>query len=85
MLGLCRKIIGAKWYIKGYEAENGKLNKTATIEFLSSRDATGHGTHTSSTAAGSPVTRASFLNLASGIARGGASRAHLAVYKVVIS
>ncbi|KAJ4777035.1 Subtilisin-like protease SBT3.6 [Rhynchospora pubera] len=77
-----RKIIGAKWYIKGYEAENGKLNKSTTIEFLSSRDATGHGTHTASTAAGSPVTNASFLNLASGIARGGASRAHLAVYKV---
>jgi hypothetical protein len=66
---LCRKIIGAKWYIKDYEAENGKL----TIEFLSSRDATVQGTHTSSTAAGSPVTSASFLNLASGIARGGAS------------
>ncbi|XP_078173380.1 subtilisin-like protease SBT3.5 isoform X3 [Carex rostrata] len=77
-----RKIIGAKWYIKGYEAENGKLNKTTAMEFLSSRDVAGHGTHTSSTAAGSPVTSASFLNLASGIARGGASGAHLAVYKV---
>ncbi|KAK1320812.1 Subtilisin-like protease [Acorus calamus] len=77
-----RKIIGARWYIKGYEAEFGKLNTSNTIEFLSARDAVGHGTHTSSTAAGALVKDASFMGLAQGIARGGASSARVAVYKV---
>ncbi|KAK1262311.1 Subtilisin-like protease [Acorus gramineus] len=77
-----RKIIGARWYIKGYEAEFGKLNTSNTIEFLSARDAVGHGTHTSSTAAGVLVKDASFMGLAQGIARGGASSARVAVYKV---
>nr|CAD1821444.1 unnamed protein product [Ananas comosus var. bracteatus] len=77
-----RKIIGARWYIKGYEAENGKLNTSEVFEFLSPRDAVGHGTHTSSTAAGALVANASFNGLAQGLARGGASRARLAIYKV---
>ncbi|XP_073011945.1 subtilisin-like protease SBT3.5 isoform X2 [Typha latifolia] len=77
-----RKIIGARWYIKGYEAEYGKLNTSDMFEFLSARDAVGHGTHTSSTAAGVSVANASFLGLAHGLARGGASRARLAIYKV---
>ncbi|KAK0580478.1 hypothetical protein LWI29_002405 [Acer saccharum] len=37
-----RKIIGARWYIKGYEAEFGKLNTSGGVEFLSPRDAAGH-------------------------------------------
>ncbi|XP_066394704.1 subtilisin-like protease SBT3.6 isoform X1 [Miscanthus floridulus] len=77
-----RKIIGAKWYIKGYEAEYGKMNTTGIYEFMSARDAVGHGTHTASTAAGALVADASFRGLASGVARGGAPRARLAVYKV---
>ncbi|KAK9164286.1 hypothetical protein Syun_005188 [Stephania yunnanensis] len=77
-----RKIIGARWYIKGYEAENGKLNTSDVVEFLSPRDAVGHGTHTSSTAAGALVENASFVGLAQGLARGGAPAAHLAMYKV---
>lgn len=77
-----RKIIGARWYIKGYEAEFGKLNMTEGVEFLSPRDAVGHGTHTSSTAAGSLVENASFAGLAQGQARGGAPAAWLAVYKI---
>lgn len=78
----CRKIIGARWYIKGYEAEFGKLNTSDILEFLSARDAVGHGTHTSSTAAGAFVGNASFMGIARGIARGGALRARLAIYKV---
>jgi subtilisin family serine protease len=79
---LGRKIIGARWYIKGYEAEFGKLNTSDGDEFLSPRDAGGHGTHTSSTATGGLVENASFMGLAQGLARGGAPSAWLAVYKV---
>ncbi|XP_068645578.1 subtilisin-like protease SBT3.5 isoform X2 [Aristolochia californica] len=77
-----RKIIGARWYIKGYEAEFGKLNTSDVVEFLSPRDAVGHGTHTASIAAGAFINNASFMGLAHGLARGGAYKAHLAVYKV---
>ncbi|OVA20401.1 Peptidase S8/S53 domain [Macleaya cordata] len=77
-----RKIIGARWYIKGYEAEFGSLNTSGSVEFLSPRDAVGHGTHTSSTAAGALVPNASFMGLAQGVARGGAPAARLAIYKV---
>lgn len=77
-----RKIIGARWYIKGYEAEFGKLNTSDGVEYLSPRDASGHGTHTSSTAAGVQVENASFKGLAKGIARGGAPSAWLAIYKI---
>ncbi|KZV57531.1 hypothetical protein F511_20460 [Dorcoceras hygrometricum] len=77
-----RKIIGARWYVKGYKAELGPLITENGTEFMSARDASGHGTHTSSTAAGSLVKNASFLGLAQGMARGGAPSARLAVYKV---
>ncbi|KAL7206811.1 hypothetical protein ACSBR2_019504 [Camellia fascicularis] len=77
-----RKIIGARWYVKGYEAEFGKLNTSGKVEFLSPRDASGHGTHTASTAAGALVENASFVGLAQGVARGGAPSAWLAIYKV---
>lgn len=77
-----RKIIGARWYLKGYEAEFGKLNTSEVVEFLSPRDAVGHGTHTASTAAGMRVQNASFGGLARGLARGGAPSAWLAVYKI---
>ena len=46
------KIISARWYVMGYEAEFGKLSASAYIEPLSPGDAAGHDTRTSSTAAG---------------------------------
>ncbi|KAL3518906.1 hypothetical protein ACH5RR_021495 [Cinchona calisaya] len=80
-----RKLIGATYYLKGFERRYGKLNRTRSIEYRSPLDALGHGTHTASTAVGSIVKNVSFLEdggFARGTARGGAPRARLAVYKV---
>ncbi|KAK3156564.1 hypothetical protein QOZ80_2AG0108860 [Eleusine coracana subsp. coracana] len=73
-----KKIIGARWYAGGMPAEELKG------EYMSPRDLSGHGTHVASTIAGSEVRNASFvgLGLGAGVARGGAPRARLAVYKV---
>ncbi|XP_031111169.1 subtilisin-like protease SBT3.18 [Ipomoea triloba] len=77
-----RKLIGARYYIKGYEQQYGKLNKTTNPDYLSPRDYLGHGTHIAATAVGSVVkSAASFFGFGRGTARGGAPRARLAVYK----
>ncbi|XP_030540183.1 subtilisin-like protease SBT3.5 isoform X2 [Rhodamnia argentea] len=78
-----RKIIGARWFVDGFLAEYGRpLNASGDLEFLSPRDANGHGTHTSSTAVGSFVSNVSYRGIGYGTARGGAPRARLAIYKV---
>ncbi|KAK8575077.1 hypothetical protein V6N13_033700 [Hibiscus sabdariffa] len=75
-----KKIIGARYYVKGFEAEYGPVN--ATEDFLSPRDMDGHGTHTASTAAGRQVSDvAAFGGFAKGTASGGAPLARLAIYK----
>ncbi|XP_042481592.1 subtilisin-like protease SBT3.18 [Macadamia integrifolia] len=77
-----RKLIGARYYFRGFEHDYGPLNATgANAEYRSARDILGHGTHTASTAVGSVVKDASFFGLGLGKARGGAPRARLAVYK----
>jgi subtilisin family serine protease len=77
----CRKIIGARYYIKGFENYYGPLNRTE--DSRSPRDKDGHGTHTASTAVGSRVKNAAALGgFARGTAKGGAPLAHLAIYKV---
>ncbi|GER31809.1 subtilase family protein [Striga asiatica] len=75
-----KKIIGARYYLKGYEALFGPINRSYDIP--SARDMHGHGTHTASTAAGRAVSNASALGgFAAGTASGGAPLAHIAVYK----
>ncbi|KAL3851433.1 hypothetical protein ACJIZ3_013315 [Penstemon smallii] len=75
------KIIGARYYIKGYEAHYGPLNKT--LDYRSPRDKDGHGTHTSSTATGRRVNNVSAIGgFARGTISGGAPLARLAIYKV---
>ncbi|OIV90449.1 hypothetical protein TanjilG_01927 [Lupinus angustifolius] len=79
---LCnKKIIGAKAFYKGYESYlGGPIDES--LESKSPRDTEGHGTHTASTAAGSVVANASLFHYAQGEARGMATKARIAAYKI---
>ncbi|KAL1813845.1 hypothetical protein DCAR_0626227 [Daucus carota subsp. sativus] len=75
-----RKIVGARMFYYGYEADVGKINERKV--YKSPRDQDGHGTHVAATVAGAPVRGASLLGQAQGTARGMAPGARIAVYKV---
>ncbi|KAF8397846.1 hypothetical protein HHK36_016771 [Tetracentron sinense] len=77
-----KKIIGARYYYKGMEAQNGPLEKAGRLFYRSARDDLGHGSHTASTAAGSLVKNVRVPLMGTGTARGGAPGARLALYKV---
>ncbi|KAL2336265.1 hypothetical protein Fmac_010711 [Flemingia macrophylla] len=69
-----KKLIGARLFHQGL---------LAPTNVISTRDTDGHGTHTSSTVAGSQVGNVSFFGYANGSARGIASKARIAMYKAV--
>ncbi|CAH2035067.1 unnamed protein product [Thlaspi arvense] len=76
-----RKLIGAKYFINGFLAQNKGFNSTESPEYISARDFDGHGTHVASTAGGSFVPNVTYKGLARGTLRGGAPRARIAMYK----
>ena len=73
------KLIGARYFINGFGAEN-----LHPDEFLSPRDADGHGSHTAATAAGNYAVDPSIGGYDLGVPyiSGIAPRAYLAAYKV---
>jgi hypothetical protein len=71
------KLVGARYY---YDAFGKKF--IAKSDYLSPRDGDGHGTHTSSTAAGNANVAASIDGRALGNTSGMAPGAKVAMYKV---
>eukprot|EP00258_Populus_trichocarpa_P035694 XP_024451713.1 subtilisin-like protease SBT5.4 [Populus trichocarpa] len=74
-----KKLIGARYFNKGFAANNGPVPE----EWNTARDdASGHGTHTLSTAGGSYVPGVNVYGVGNGTAKGGAPKARVATYKV---
>lgn len=73
-----RKLIGARYFNKGYAAYAGSLNAS----YETARDNEGHGTHTLSTAGGNFISGANVFGNGNGTAKGGSPKALVAAYKV---
>ncbi|XP_028756725.1 subtilisin-like protease SBT3.9 [Neltuma alba] len=73
-----RKVIGARYYASGFEAEEDLENK---FSYKSPRDSSGHGSHTASIAVGRHMANMNYKGFGAGNARGGAPKARIAVYK----
>ncbi|KAF3975342.1 hypothetical protein CMV_001411 [Castanea mollissima] len=74
-----RKLIGARYFNKGYAFYAGTLNCSSCF---TARDYDGHGSHTLSTAGGNFVPGASVFSHGNGTAKGGSPKARVAAYKV---
>ncbi len=72
------KLVGARTFLNTYRAVRGLLPE----EFDSARDDNGHGTHTTSTAAGNSNVSASVFGVPRGNVSGVAPRAHVIMYRV---
>lgn len=72
-----KKLIGARYYVTGFGAGN-----ISPEEYLSPRDGDGHGSHTSSTAAGNAGQKVVIDGEKMGTASGMAPAAKVAMYKV---
>jgi subtilisin family serine protease len=71
------KLIGARYYLSGFGIKN-----IATDDYVSARDGSGHGSHTSSTAAGNNGTHVVIDGNVIGSGSGMAPGAKVAMYKV---
>ncbi|GMP53248.1 hypothetical protein CsSME_00018766 [Camellia sinensis var. sinensis] len=78
MQSILRKLIGARYFNKGYAAAAGPLSPSLN----SPRDKEGHGSHTLSTAGGNFVAGANVFGYGKGTAKGGSPKARVAAYKV---
>jgi subtilisin family serine protease len=77
-VSLCgNKLVGARYYVEGYGKQN-----ISNEEYLSPRDGSGHGSHTSSTAAGNAGVTVTIDGKQIGTASGMAPAASIAMYKV---
>ncbi|KAF3628962.1 CO(2)-response secreted protease [Capsicum annuum] len=72
-----KKLVGARFY-------DGSGDRSIR-PFSTARDQNGHGTHVASTAAGNPISGASYYGLASGTAKGGSPGSRIAMYRVCMS
>ncbi|KAF4391377.1 hypothetical protein G4B88_016687 [Cannabis sativa] len=77
-----RKLIGARYFNKGYIALLKSINISTSENLFTSRDISGHGTHTLSTAAGSFVSGVNIFGNGNGTAKGGSPKARVAAYRV---
>ena len=73
------KLVGARWYVDGFTNPDGQVS-VSEDEFLSARDAAGHGSHVAGTAGGNPVLGTLAGNPVGDLS-GMAPRARIAVYK----
>jgi subtilisin family serine protease len=76
-----QKLIGAQWFNSGFGGD-AQTKASFPYEYISPRDADGHGSHTASTAAGNSGVQINVRGNDLGTASGMAPRARLAAYKV---
>ncbi|XP_061354871.1 subtilisin-like protease SBT5.4 [Gastrolobium bilobum] len=76
-----RKLIGARYFSKGYSAYAGPDAINNNV-LNTARDYEGHGSHTLSTMGGNFVPGANVFGLGNGTAKGGSPKSRVATYKV---